>query len=81
MTTIYKNAEATVLSWKREKSTSMGNPVFSFVLAIGDDVIKGKTRPNSMFVYGLQNSPETLVNVKIEVTPSGRVYLDNATTK
>lgn len=71
--------KATILTWKRERNTTYGNPVFSF--SITDEhgkLYSGKTRPNAGFVYGLCSYPEALENVTIATTPSGRVYMDNA---
>ncbi len=73
---------ATVLTFKRERNTLYGNPVFSFTVSDENGFIySGKTRPNAGFVYGLCSSPSSLVNVTISTTPSGRVYMDNASTK
>ena len=72
-------SKATILTWKRERNTTFGNPVFSF--SITDEsgkLYSGKTRPNAGFVYGLCSSPEALENVTITITPTGRVYMDNA---
>jgi len=78
-TTTTKITKATILSWKRERNTVYGNPVFSF--SITDEngkLYSGKTRPNAGFVYGLCSYPEALENVTIAMTPTGRVYMDNA---
>lgn len=71
--------KATILSWKRECNTVYGNPVFSFTVTDeSGKVYSGKTRPNAGFVYGLCSYPEALENVTVAVTPTGRVYMDNA---
>lgn len=78
-TTFTKIEKAIVIAWKRESNTVYGNPVFSFTITDGNGkVYKGKTRPNYDFVYGLCSHPETLENVTIAVTPSGRVYMNKA---
>jgi hypothetical protein len=81
-TTSVKIEKATILSWKRERNSVYGNPCFSF--AITDENGKfysGKTRSNAGFVYGLCSSPEALQNVTISTTPTGRVYMDDASSK
>ena len=78
-TTITKIEKATILTWKRERNTTFGNPVFSFTVTDeSGKVYSGKTRPNAGFVYGLCSYPEALENVTIATTPTGRVYMDNA---
>jgi len=75
-TTITK---ATILDWNRERNTVYGNPVYSFTLTDENGKpYRGKTRPNAGFVYGLSYGPSELTNVVIAITPSGRVYMDNA---
>ena len=78
-TTITKIAKATVLNWSREHNTVNGNPVYIFTVSSENgEIYKGKTRPNAGFVYGLNSSPDYLENVTIAITPSGRVYIDDA---
>lgn len=78
-TTTTKIEKATILTWKRERNTTFGNPVFSFTVTDeSGNLYSGKTRPNAGFVYGLCSYPEELENVTIAVTPSGRVYMDDA---
>lgn len=78
-TTITKIEKATILTWKRERNTVYGNPVFSFTITDeAGKVYSGKTRPNAGFVYGLCSYPEALAYVTISITPSGRVYMDQA---
>jgi hypothetical protein len=72
-------SKASVMVWERERNTASGNPVYSF--RIEDEngkAYEGKTRPNAGFVYGLASVKETLSNVVIAITPSGRVYMDDA---
>ena len=72
-------AQATVLTFKRERNTLYGNPVFSFVITDEEGKLyRGKTRPNAGFVYGLCSSPSSLSSVTIATTPTGRVYMDSA---
>ena len=69
----------TILDWNRERNTVCGNPVYSFTLTDENGKLyRGKTRPNAGFVYGLRSYPEALKDVVIAVTPSGRVYMDDA---
>ena len=71
--------KVTILTWKRERNTTFGNPVFSFsVTDESGKLYSGKTRPNAGFVYGLCSYPEALEDVIIAITPSGRVYMDDA---
>lgn len=78
-TTITKIEKATILTWKRERNTVYGNPVFSFTITDeAGKVYSGKTRPNAGFVYGLCSYPEALAYVTISITPSDRVYMDQA---
>lgn len=78
-TTKIKIEKATILTWERERNTVYGNPVFSFTVTDeSGTTYSGRTRPNAGFVYGLCSSPEALENVTIAVTPTGRVYMDNA---
>lgn len=70
----------TILKWKREKNTTSGNAVFSFVLdSFNGTRFEGKTKPNSDFVIGL---PEFSVGDKIKatlsLTESGRLYMTDA---
>ena len=70
---------ATILDWNRERNTVSGNPVYSFTLTDENGKLyRGKTRPNAGFVYGLNYHPASLKGVVIAVTPSGRVYMDDA---
>ena len=72
-------SKSTILTWNRERNTTYGNPVFSF--SITDEsgkLYSGKTRPNAGFVYGLCSYHEALENITITITPTGRVYLDDA---
>lgn len=72
-------AKATILDWNRERNTVYGNPVYSFTLT--DESVKlyrGKTRPNAGFVYGLSYNLSELADVVVAITPSGRVYMDDA---
>lgn len=79
MNTKIKIEKATILDWDREKNTVYGNPVYSFALTDENGKLyRGKTRPNAGFVYGLNYGPSELKNVDIAVTPSGRVYMDDA---
>ena len=72
-------ANATILDWDRERNTVYGNPVYSFTLTDENGKLyRGKTRPNAGFVYGLNYGPAALKDVVIAVTPSGRVYMDDA---
>ena len=72
-------AKATILDWNRERNTVYGNPVYSFTLTDENGKLyRGKTRPNTGFVYGLNYHPSELSNVVVAITPSGRVYMDNA---
>ena len=74
-------AKATILDWNRDRNTVYGNPVYSFTLTDENGKLyRGKTRPNAGFVYGLNYGPSELVNVVVAITPSGRVYMDNAET-
>lgn len=69
----------TILDWNRERNTVYGNPVYSFTLTDENGKLyRGKTRPNAGFVYGLNYHPSELANVVISITPSGRVYMDDA---
>jgi hypothetical protein len=79
-TTSVKIEKATILSWKRERNSVYGNPCFSFTISNEQgNTFSGKTRSNADFVYGLCSSPEALQNVTISTTPTGRVYMDDAT--
>lgn len=70
---------ATILDWNRERNTVHGNPVYSFTLTDENGKLyRGKTRPNAGFVYGLSSYPEAFKDVVIAITPSGRVYMDDA---
>lgn len=72
-------ANATILDWDRERNTVYGNPVYSFTLTDENGKLyRGKTRPNADFVYGLNYGPAALTDVVIAITPSGRVYMDDA---
>lgn len=72
-------ANATILDWNRENNSVYGNPVYSFTLTDEDGKLyRGKTRPNAGFVYGLNYGPAALKDVVIAITPSGRVYMDDA---
>lgn len=74
-------AKATILDWNRERNTVYGNPVYSFTLTDETGKLyRGKTRPNAGFVYGLNYHPSELADVVVAITPSGRVYMDNAET-
>ena len=74
-----KIEKSTILTWKRERNTVYGNPVFSFTVTDeSGKMYSGKTRPNAAFVYGLCSYPEALESVTIATTPTGRVYMDNA---
>lgn len=78
-TTFIKIAKTSIIDWSRERNTVCGNPVYSFTLADENGKIyRGKTRPNAGFVYSLRSSPDTLENVTVAITPTGRVYMDNA---
>jgi hypothetical protein len=70
---LYRILEAT-----RARNTTVGNPMFNFVLV---DVITGvsfacRNEPNSGFIYGLQT--HGTIDGQIRTTPSGRVYLTDA---
>ena len=72
-------AKAIILDWNRERNTVCGNPVYSFTLTDENGKLyRGKTRPNADFVYGLRFHPEALKSVVLAITPSGRVYMDDA---
>ena len=74
-------AKATILDWNRERNTVYGNPVYSFTLTDENGKLyRGKTRPNAGFVYGLNYHPSELADVVVAITPSGRMYMDNAET-
>lgn len=79
MTTKITISKASVMVWERGRNTVSGNSVYSF--RIEDEngkAYQGKTRPNAGFVYGLASVNESLSNVVIAITPSGRVYMDGA---
>lgn len=72
-------ANATILYWNCERNTAYGNPVYRFTLTDETGLtFRGKTRPNAGFVYGLNYGPAALKDVVIAITPSGRVYMDDA---
>jgi len=74
-----KNEKATILTWKRERNTVYGNPVFYFTVTDeSGKAYSGKTRANAGFVYGLCSQPEALESVTIATTPTGRIYMDSA---
>ena len=78
-TTTISIEKASILRWKRERNTVCGNPVYRFTLADENGKIyRGKTRPNAGFVYSLHRSPDSLENVTVAITPTGRVYMDSA---
>lgn len=70
----------TVLKWTREKNTTSGNPVFSFLLESTNATrFQGKTKPNSGFVFGLPFLyPGDKITAILETTPSGRLYMTDA---
>ena len=50
-TTKIKIEKATILTWKRERNTVYGNPVFSFTVTDeSGKAYSGKTRANAAFV-------------------------------
>ena len=70
---------ATVLSWVRARSSAVGNPSYDFTITDENGLVySGRTRSNCSFLYGLRSHPETLKNVVLRTTASGRVYMDNA---
>jgi hypothetical protein len=81
-TTAITITSAAVLTWKRENNSASGNPSFSFVVSDeSGKVYSGKTRSNAGFVYGLSSYPDTLQDVVISTTPTGRVYMDAASQR
>lgn len=77
---VFKFEPFTVEVWKRGKNTANGNPVYEFVLRDEyGDALKGKTKPNSSFVYALSSIyPGDMLTAKIEETNSGRIYMVDA---
>lgn len=66
----------TVKKWKKLANTANGNPVYSFELESSGHTVKGKTKPNAGFVFGIPSVyPGDKINVELSATPSGRVYM------
>ena len=66
----------TVKKWKKLANTANGNPVYSFELESAGHTVKGKTKPNAGFVFGIPSVyPGDKINVELSATPSGRVYM------